>query len=90
MNRPNRLRDEIENLWIGWVHNPAVDLWNSFADYHNARTEPQSRIDLQEDDDGMTATVDGKTYPIRELWFEKDFGAVLKKTTKSKTSKRKK
>ena len=31
----------------------------------------------------MTAELDGKTYQIRELWFEEDFGKVLKQAQRS-------
>lgn len=76
---------ELENLYVGWVHNPLVDLWNGFVDFHNARVDTrQARtIHLTEDDEGITAELDGQTYQIRELWFEKDFGKVLKQAKRS-------
>ena len=78
-------RAELENLYIGWVHNPLVGLWNGFADFHNARADArQARtIHLTEDDEGITAELDGKAYQIRELWFEEDFAKVLKQAQRS-------
>ena len=34
-----------------------------------------------DDDESLTATVDGKTYAIRELWFETDSSKILSKAT---------
>ncbi len=71
---------ELKNLYIGWIYNPIIDVWNGFADFHNARVDTQQNTDF-DDDESMTATVDGKTYPIRELWFETDFLKILSKAT---------
>ncbi|MEM9091010.1 MAG: hypothetical protein AAGC93_19980 [Cyanobacteria bacterium P01_F01_bin.53] len=78
-------RAELENLYIGWVHNPLVNWWNGFVDFHSARVDARQRrtIHLAEDDEGMTAELDGTTYKIRELWFEEDFGQVLKQAKQS-------
>lgn len=83
--------DYLDNLYVGWIKNPLVDVWNDFADFHNARVERrQARtIHLADDDDSMTATVDGKTYRIRELWFDEDFGKVIDAVTGKKRKRRK-
>ena len=76
---------ELENLYVGWVYNPLVDLWNGFVDFHNARVDAQQArtIHLTEDNEGITAELDGKTYQIRELWFDEDFGKVLEQARQS-------
>lgn len=82
MNKITYWKNEIENLYVGWIYNPIIDLWNDFADAHNARFDARYSP-KNEDEEGITATVNGKTYRIREHWFAEDFSKVLRKVIKN-------
>ena len=75
-------RAELENLYVGWVHNPIIDLWNGFVDFHNDRVEARHGPG-PDDEESLTVELDGKVTTIRPLWFAEDFGKVLKQAMRS-------
>ena len=83
MNKIHWLLSKLENLYVGWVYNPVIDVWNGFVDFHNARVDRRNakRVVINEDDEGLFATVDGQEHRIREHWFETDMLKILSKAT---------
>lgn len=76
---------ELVDLYVSWIHNPLVDLWNGFVDFHNGRVERRqaNSVVVSEGDDGLFAIVDGREQRIREHWFEEDIGKVLRKVMRN-------
>ena len=81
-NRFAHWRAELENLYVGWVHNPIIDLWNGFVHFHNDRLEAQYGP-VPDDEESIAVKLDGKATTIRPLWFAEDFGKVLKQAMRS-------
>ena len=80
---------ELENLYVGWVHNPIIDLWNGFVDFNNDQVEAQYGPG-PDDEESITVELDGKVTTIRPLWFAEDFGKVLKQAMRSQKKNRQK